>query len=118
MHSSKSRFIVSVFGNLAFSFVSGRYIPDTQCGFKAFNKKAVRQCFGRQTIADWSFDMELLIIAFSQSLSVAQLPIDDWVDVPGGTFRGGFSNTVRFTKDLMIMFSNRIAGKYKKGIIK
>lgn len=117
MHSSKSRFLVSVLGNLAFSFVSGRYIPDTQCGFKAFNKRAVRQCFRRQTIMDWSFDMELLIIAFSQALSVAQLPIEDWKDVPGGTFRGGFSNSVRFASDLLTMFRNRVTGKYKKGIV-
>lgn len=116
MHSTKSRFLVSLLGNLAFSFVSGRYIPDTQCGFKAFNKKAARQCFGRQTITDWSFDMELLIIAFSQSLSVAQLPIEDWKDVPGGTFSGGLKNTLRFATDLLIMLKNRITGIYKKRI--
>jgi glycosyltransferase involved in cell wall biosynthesis len=116
MHNTKTRFLVSLLGNLAFSIVSGRYIPDTQCGFKAFNKKAVRQCFGRQTITDWSFDMELLIIGFSQSLSIAQLPIEDWRDVPGGTFSGGFSNTVRFATDLLIMLRNRMAGRYKEGL--
>lgn len=116
MHDTKSRFIVSVLGNLAFSFVSGRYIPDTQCGFKAFNRKAAQKCFSRQTITDWSFDMELLIIAFSNSLSVAQLPIEDWKDIPGGTFHGGFKNTLQFAKDLAIMLRNRIVGRYKKGI--
>ncbi len=115
MHGSKSRFLMSVLGNIAFSFVSGRYIPDTQCGFKVFSRKAVKQCFSRQTIDDWSFDMELLIIAFSKSHSVAQLPIDDWQDLPGGTFSGGFGNTVRFLRDLFIMLVNRLTGKYKQG---
>lgn len=118
MHKSKSRFIMSILGNLAFSVVSGRYVPDTQCGFKVFNKKAVRLCFTRQTIENWSFDMELLIIAFGQSLSIAQLPINDWSDVPGGTFKGGLKNTVHFAKDLLIMLRNRITGKYKRIIIK
>lgn len=116
MHATKSRFVISVLGNLAFSFVSGRYIPDTQCGFKAFNRKAALKCFKLQTINGWSFDMELLIIAFSHSLSVAQIPIEDWEDVPGGTFNSGFQNTAGFIKDLSIMLRNRITGKYKQGI--
>lgn len=117
MHDTRSRFFVSVLGNLSFSFVSGRYIPDTQCGFKAFNRKAARICFSRQTITDWSFDMELLIIAFSNSLSVAQLPIEDWKDVPGGTFKGGLKSAFQFAKDLAIMLKYRIVGRYKKGEI-
>lgn len=118
MHATKSRFMMSLLGNLAFSFVSGRYIPDTQCGFKVFSRKAARRCFGRQTITDWSFDMELILIAISQNLTVAQLPIEDWKDVPGGTFSGGLGNTMRFGRDLSILFKNRITGAYKKGLSK
>lgn len=114
MHDTKTRFLISVLGNLSFSAVSGRYIPDTQCGFKAFSKKAVRECFSRQTIMGWGFDMELLIIAFDQKLDIAQLPIKDWQDQPGGTFSGGFKNMLNFSKDLLIMLSNRVTGKYKR----
>lgn len=114
MHDTKTRFLISLLGNLAFSAVSGRYIPDTQCGFKAFSKKAVKKCFSRQTIMGWSFDMELLIIAFDQGLDIAQLPIKDWQDVPNGTFSGGLKNILKFGRDLLIMLGNRITGKYKR----
>lgn len=114
MHNSKVRFLISLMGNLAFSLVSGRYVPDTQCGFKAFSYKASKICFSRQTMNDWSFDMELLIIAFSHNLSIAQLPITDWRDVPGGTFSGGIKNSVKFGIDLLKIFHNRLTGKYKK----
>lgn len=115
MHNTKTRFIISLLGNLAFSIVSGRYIPDTQCGFKAFSKKAVNKCFIRQTITGWSFDMELLIIAFDQGLDIVQLPIKDWRDLPESTFSGGFKNIFNFGRDLLIMLRNRIAGRYKRG---
>lgn len=114
MHDTKVRFVISLLGNLAFSVVSGRYIPDTQCGFKAFSKKAVKQCFQRQTIMGWAFDMELLVIAFEQDLDIAQLPIKDWRDQPGGTFSGGLKNIMRFGRDLLIMSGNRITGRYKR----
>lgn len=114
IHDTKTRFLISLLGNLAFSTVSGRYIPDTQCGFKVFSKKAVKKCFSRQTIMGWGFDMELLIIAFDQGLDIAQLPIKDWKDVPGGTFSSGFKNILRFARDLSIMLGNRITGKYKR----
>ena len=113
MHDTKTRFLISLFGNLAFSVISGRYIPDTQCGFKAFNKKAVKKCFSRQTIVGWSFDMELLIIAFEQGLSITQLPINDWQNQPNGTFSGGLKNIFKFGRDLIFMLSNRLAKKYK-----
>lgn len=113
MHDTKTRFFISLLGNLAFSVISGRYIPDTQCGFKAFSKKAVKKCFSRQTIVGWGFDMELLIIAFEQSLSIAQLPINDWQNQPDGTFSGGLKNTFKFGRDLIIMLGNRITKKYK-----
>jgi dolichyl-phosphate beta-glucosyltransferase len=114
MHDTKTRFIISLLGNLAFSVVAGRYIPDTQCGFKAFSKKAVKKCFARQTIMGWAFDMELLVIAFEHGLDIAQLPIKDWRDQPGGTFSGGAKNTARFGRDLLSMLLNRITRKYKR----
>jgi dolichyl-phosphate beta-glucosyltransferase len=112
MHHSKRRFAISLIGNLCFSVVSGRYLPDTQCGFKAFSKKASGACFSRLTRDNWSFDMELMVIAFQNGLTIAQLPIYDWKDVPGGTFKGYLGNSLQFLKDLGMIFYNRIASRY------
>jgi hypothetical protein len=36
---------------------------DTQCGFKAFKRKAARLTFSRQRIERWGFDPEVLMLA-------------------------------------------------------
>lgn len=112
MHNSLARKIISIIGNICFSIVSGMYIRDTQCGFKAFNGKVAGQCFNLQTRNNWSFDMEILIIALVNHESVAFLPIKDWVDVPGGTFKVGFKNSLIFFIDLCTLMLNKISKKY------
>lgn len=112
MHSSSSRRFISICGNIAFAIISGFYLPDTQCGFKGFTKNSTEVCFGRLTRMRWSFDMELLLIARLNNFSVAQLPIVDWKDVAGGTFKGSPKQTFIFGKDLLRLFINRIKGRY------
>ena len=43
--------------------VLGLRFEDTQCGFKAFNRKAARLIFSRQRIERWGFDPEVLMLA-------------------------------------------------------
>src|SRR5689334_24467086 len=42
--------------------VLGLRFADTQCGFKAFNRKAARLTFSRQRIERWGFDPEVLML--------------------------------------------------------
>ena len=57
--------------------VSG--IRDTQCGFKAFRKRAVEPIFSRQTIDGFAFDVELLVLAKAMEFKVATVPVR-WVN--------------------------------------
>ena len=63
--------------------VRGRVLPgtwtDTQCGFKAFRAGAAREIFTRQQIDGFSFDVEVLALAVSLGLRVADLPVE-WHD--------------------------------------
>jgi glycosyltransferase involved in cell wall biosynthesis len=43
--------------------VLGLRFEDTQCGFKAFKRKAARMIFARQRIERWGFDPEVLMLA-------------------------------------------------------
>src|SRR5947209_678339 len=43
--------------------VLGLRFEDTQCGFKAFRRKAARLIFSRQRIERWGFDPEVLMLA-------------------------------------------------------
>ena len=62
--------------NLALRIVLGLRHRDTQCGFKAFNKKAVQTIFPRQRIERWGFDPELLFLADKFQLNIVEVPVE------------------------------------------
>jgi len=59
-------------GNLFIQIVAVYGIWDTQCGFKAFNKKAAEKIFAVSKIDRWGFDIEALALArhFKFSISI------------------------------------------------
>jgi len=63
-----------------FSGLWGFY--DTQCGFKLFSAKSVKDVFSRCKINGWSFDVEALLIAVKLGYSIKEVPIN-WSDSPG-----------------------------------
>ena len=56
-------------------------LRDTQCGFKCFRRAAAQAVFPRQTLDGWAFDVELIIIARSLGLGIAEVPVH-WVNDP------------------------------------
>lgn len=50
-------------------------IPDTQCGFKFFERKAALQLFQFQKIDGYMFDVEILALARHFGFSIQQVPI-------------------------------------------
>jgi glycosyltransferase involved in cell wall biosynthesis len=48
---------------------------DTQCGFKAFTRRASAMIFPNQRIRRWGFDPEVLYLAHRQGLKVAEVPV-------------------------------------------
>jgi glycosyltransferase involved in cell wall biosynthesis len=51
-------------------------LQDTQCGFKCFRAAAADDLFGRQTLDGWSFDIELLYLAYRRGYRVREVPVD------------------------------------------
>jgi dolichyl-phosphate beta-glucosyltransferase len=52
---------------------------DTQCGFKAFRRRAAREIFSRQRLDGFSFDVEALLLASALGFRVVDLPVE-WAD--------------------------------------
>ncbi len=50
-------------------------IHDTQCGFKCFTRRAAQELFLAQTLADWTFDVELLFLARRRGYRIAEVPV-------------------------------------------
>ncbi len=55
-------------------------ITDTQCGFKAFTKKATESIFSKAKINGFSFDVEILFLAKKLNLRVEQVPVEWYND--------------------------------------
>lgn len=81
------RKIISKVGNRLVRRLLRLDIGDTQCGFKAFRGPVADDLFARQKIVGWGFDIEILALAVSRGYRIDTIPIDDWQDVAGGTFR-------------------------------
>ena len=70
--------------NLALRLVLGLRFKDTQCGFKAFSRRAVDSLFPLQRIERWGFDPELIFLAEKKGLKVVEVPVR-WGHEKGGS---------------------------------
>jgi glycosyltransferase involved in cell wall biosynthesis len=61
--------------NLLLRLVLGLPYKDTQCGFKAFTRRAAEVIFTRQQIEGWGFDPELLFIARKFGLKMTEVAV-------------------------------------------
>ncbi|MEA1979324.1 MAG: dolichyl-phosphate beta-glucosyltransferase [Chloroflexota bacterium] len=98
--------------NLLVRIVTLPGLQDTQCGFKCFRAEAAEELFPLQTIAGWTFDVEILFIARTRGMQVIEIPIN-WY------FNSG--SRVRILRDSATMFAdlfrirlNNLKGFYAK----
>lgn len=100
--------------NLALRIVLGLKYKDTQCGFKAFNRRAAQEVFGRQRIERWGFDPELLFLADKFGMKVVEVPVE-WAHDE----RSKINPVVDGMKMVMEMLKVRwadLTGKYNRGV--
>jgi dolichyl-phosphate beta-glucosyltransferase len=96
--------------NLALRLVLGLHYKDTQCGFKAFSRRAAQAIFPLQSIERWGFDPELLYLARKFDFKVAEVPVV-WVHRDGtrlNPLRDGF----RSLGEMCRIRWNSWSGKY------
>jgi dolichyl-phosphate beta-glucosyltransferase len=62
--------------NLLLRLFLGLNYKDTQCGFKAFTRRAALAIFPRQRIERWGFDPEILFLANKAGLVTREVPVE------------------------------------------
>jgi len=85
-------------------------LQDTQCGFKCFSAAAAQQVFTHQTLAGWSFDIEILYIARRRKLRVREVPIHWRFDAH--TKLSAVQDALRMLRDILIIRRNAQRGLY------
>ena len=68
--------------NAILRLLAGIRVRDTQCGFKAFRRRAVDAIFPRQTLDGFAFDVEVILLAERLGLRVEDMPVE-WTNADG-----------------------------------
>jgi dolichyl-phosphate beta-glucosyltransferase len=98
--------------NLALRIALGLNIRDTQCGFKAFTRRAAKTIFPMQTVERWGFDPELLYLAREFGFKVVEVPVE-WAHSEGTRISALRDGPQMFLEMLKIRW-NALSGKYKR----
>jgi len=61
-------------------------VTDVTCGFKGFTRKAARALFMRARLDDWSYDAEILFVAWRKGMRIDEVPVR-WKDNPDSKVR-------------------------------
>jgi glycosyltransferase involved in cell wall biosynthesis len=101
--------------NFGLRFVLDLRYKDTQCGFKAFNRRAIETVFTRQHIARWGFDPELLFLADKFKLKTAEVPVE-WAHDHRSKIHP-VRDGLRMGMEVLKIRWNSILGRYRKPIL-
>ncbi len=96
--------------NLMLRVTLGLTFKDTQCGFKAFTRRAADAIFPRQRIERWGFDPELLFLANKAGFKTAEVPVA-WAHSEGSRLNPLRDGAKMFVEMLRIRWYS-ISGKY------
>ena len=96
--------------NLALRLGLGLNFKDTQCGFKAFTRRAAHIVFPLQNVERWGFDPELLYLARRFDLKIEEVPVA-WAHREGTRIRPFRDGLVMLGEMLKIRW-NSWSGKY------
>jgi len=97
--------------NVALRTILGLPYVDTQCGFKAFNRKAVTTIFPNMKIERWGFDPEILFLARRYGLRVAEVPVS-WAHDHRSKI-SPLRDGTRMLGELLRIRMNSVGGKYR-----
>lgn len=97
--------------NLMLRVVLGLPFKDTQCGFKAFNRRSADAIFPKQRIERWGFDPELLFLAKKFGFVTREVPVE-WAHDERSKISPIRDGLKIFLEMLQIRW-NSITGKYR-----
>jgi dolichyl-phosphate beta-glucosyltransferase len=87
-------------------------VRDTQCGFKMYTHEIAHRLHSAQTIMGFSFDLEILYLAFKVGCRVSEIPVS-WIDAPGSKVDTK-KEVQRFVRDIVTIKRNDWQGVYNR----
>lgn len=99
--------------NLSLRIVLGLRFKDTQCGFKAFTRRAADTIFPLQQIERWGFDPELIFLAEKNGFKVVEVPVA-WAHDEKTTI-SPLRDGIRMFFEVLKIRWNSIQGRYAVG---
>jgi dolichyl-phosphate beta-glucosyltransferase len=109
-HQSRVKEIAGRFGNWFIQRLAAPGIQDTQAGFKMLTAASAEIIFPRSTIDRWGYDIEMLVIARSHDLLIAEVPIT-WINAEGS--KVGLGSYFEVLLEVWKVRRNLRAGLYK-----
>jgi len=110
-HQPKWKELMGDAGNLLIKAMMGLWgIDDTQCGFKVFSEKAVRDIVPQLKVDRWGGDFEMLMLAKKKGYKINQVPVV-WVDA--GQSLVGISGYIKTFQELFQVKWRMLTGQYK-----
>jgi glycosyltransferase involved in cell wall biosynthesis len=101
--------------NLGLRVVLGLRYKDTQCGFKAFSRRAIDTVFTRQRIERWGFDPELLFLADKFTLKTLEIAVQ-WAHDHRSKLHP-VRDGLRMGIEMLNIRWNAILGRYRKPML-
>lgn len=90
-------------------------IEDTQCGFKAFRRRAALDVFSQQVLTGFGFDVEVLYLARKYGYTMRELPID-WYFDPDTRVRPGV-DSINMVGEVLKMLLRAGLGRYRLPVV-
>jgi len=86
-------------------------LQDTQCGFKGFSAKVIKDIFPRLLIDRWAFDVEILAVARKFGYKIKEIPVT-WANDPNSKVK--ISGMIKMLFELLRVRFNLFRNVYKK----
>lgn len=96
--------------NLAIRILILPGLQDTQCGFKCFGARAAERLFRQQTLAGWSFDIEVLYLARRLGMTIREIPIHWYYDAESKV--NAVRDALKMIGDILRIHLNGLRGRY------
>src|SRR6202453_4042168 len=116
MQTQRQSLLRQLFGrvfNLLLRIILGLKFKDTQCGFKAFTRRAAQTILPLQRIERWCFDPEILFLARKFGFRVEEVPVL-WGH-SGGTRINPLVDGARMFQEMLRIRWYDLMGKYDGG---
>lgn len=95
-----SRFVTSLVYNSVVRLLLGSSLSDHQCGFKAFDRRALNRLLPHVNSHHWFWDTEVLVRAQAMGFKVAEVPVR-WRESSEGTTVRLFHDVPYFLRELI-----------------